>query len=182
MTSAYDDEEMPLPLLRRSVAKEPSEAEDDIPAGLPRDYRDAKVGDRFRPASAGALAGLVAGAGGLGVVHALHLTPISNGIVSLAARLGLAPDAALPVAYLAAALGGAIVGAGVASVTKNLRRSFAALIVWAEVFFVSLTMLLLALSSAYGRGLGVSMAPAILLASAAYALVVSFQLPLRRRA
>jgi hypothetical protein len=53
--------------------------------------------------------------------------------------------------------------------------------VWALVFFVSLTMLLLAASSAYGHGAGVTMAPAILLASAAYAIVVSFQLPLRRR-
>jgi hypothetical protein len=42
-------------------------------------------------------------------------------------------------------------------------------------------MLALAISSAYGRGLGVSMAPAILAASAAYAFVVSFQLPVRKR-
>jgi hypothetical protein len=49
------------------------------------------------------------------------------------------------------------------------------------VFFVSLTMLLLAASSAYGHGFGVSLAPAILLASVAYAFLVSFQLPLRRR-
>jgi hypothetical protein len=125
--------------------------------------------------------GLLGGAAGLGVVHALHPTPISQGIMRLAASFGLPPDAATPLAYVAAALAGAIVGAGFASVTQHLRRSFAALLVWALVFFVSLTMLVLAVSSAYGRGLGVSMAPAILLASAAYAFIVSFQLPLRRR-
>ena len=128
------------------------------------------------------LMGVLAGAAGLGVVHARHLEAISHGIARLAARYGLPPDAASPVAYLAAALGGAVIGAGFASVTKHLRRSFAALLLWALVFFVSLTMLGLALSSAYGHGLGVSMAPAILLASVAYAFVVSFQLPLRRRA
>jgi hypothetical protein len=72
------------------------------------------------------------------------------------------------------------VGGCFASVTRYLRRWFP-LVVWALVFFVSLTMLVLAVSAAYGHGLGVSMAPAILLASAAYAVIVSFQLPLRRR-
>ena len=183
MTRAIQDEEMPLPLLRRSTRSTPIEAEEDIP--MRRDYRDAAprpvVADRMQPASAGALAGLVGGAAGLGVVHALHAAPIAAGITRLADRFGLPADAAVPVAYLAAALGGAVLGAMFASVTRHLRRSFAAVVVWALVFFVSLTMLMLAMSSAYGRGLGVSMAPAILLASAAYALVVSFQLPLRRR-
>jgi hypothetical protein len=135
----------------------------------------------MRPGTAGALMGFVAGAAGLGVVHAMHLPRISAGISRIATAWGLPPDAAVPLAYLAIALGGALIGAAFASMTKHLRRSFAALVVWALVFFVSLTMLVLAASSAYGHGLGVSMAPAILLASAAYAFVVSFQLPLRRR-
>jgi len=112
--------------------------------------------------------------------------PVSAGTISAGiARLGSAwavpPDATLPLAYLAAVLGGAVLGVVFASTTKHLRRSFLALLVWALVFFVSLTMLLLAASSAYGRGFGVALAPAILLAAAAYAFVVSFQLPLRRR-
>ena len=116
-----------------------------------------------------------------GVVHALHLPRIGAGISRMAASWGLPADAALPLAYLAAGIGGALIGSTFASVTKHLRRSFVALVVWALVFFVSLTTLALAVSAAYGHGLGVSMAPAILLASAAYAFVVSFQLPLRRR-
>jgi hypothetical protein len=178
MTRTYEDEEMPLPLLRRSTGKLETGAEDDMP--LRRDYRDARGGDRLRPGTAGALAGAVAGAAGLGVVHAMHATAIGNGIAHLSNELGLPPDAALPVAYLAAAIGGAVVGAGFAAVTRHLRR-FVPLVVWALVFFVSLTMLALAVSASYGRGLGVSMAPAILLGSAAYAFVASFQLPLRKR-
>jgi hypothetical protein len=183
MNRAYEDEEMPLPLLQSRALPERRmariEAEDDMP--LRRDYRTARPADRMRPGPAGALAGLVAGAAGLGVVHAMHLPRISAGIARLGERLALPADAAVPLAYLAAAVGGALVGAAFASVTRHLRRSFAALVVWALVFFVSLTMLVLAASAAYGHGLGVSMAPAILLASSVYAFVVSFQLPLRRR-
>jgi hypothetical protein len=183
MTRAYEDEDLPLPLLqprtRRRASTVATEAEEDM--ALRRDYRDPRQGDRMRPATAGAVTGLLGGAAGLGVVHALHLTPISQGIARLAASLGLPPDAAAPLAYVAAALAGAVVGAVFAAVTQHLRRSFMALLVWALVFFVSLTTLVLAISSAYGRGLGVAMAPAILLASAAYAFIFSFQLPLRRR-
>ena len=124
--------------------------------------------------------GALAGAAGLGVVHAMHAGRIEDGVLRIAASAGVAADAAIPLTYLAAAIGGAIIGAGFASVTRHLRR-FVPLLVWAVVFFVSLTMLALALSSAYGRGLGVAMAPAILLASAAFAVVASFQLPLRLR-
>jgi hypothetical protein len=185
MNRAYEDEEMPLPLLQsralpaRARPSARIEAEDDMP--LRRDYRTRRSADRMRPGTAGALTGFFAGAAGLGVVHAMHLPRISAGIARLADRLALPADAAVPLAYLAAALGGALVGAAFAAVTKHLRRSFAALVVWALVFFVSLTMLVLAVSAAYGHGLGVSMAPAILLASAVYAFIVSFQLPLRRR-
>jgi len=183
MTRAYEDEEMPLPLLQSRTLpprrRARIEAEDDMP--LRRDYRAERLADRMRPGAAGALMGFLAGAAGLGVVHAMHLPRIGAGISRLAAAWGLPPDAALPLAYLAAALGGALIGAAFASLTKHLRRSYVAVLIWALVFFVSLTTLLLSISAAYGHGLGVSMAPAILLASAAYAVVVSFQLPLRRR-
>jgi hypothetical protein len=178
MPHVFEQEELPLPLLRRSAPKPEAEAEDDIP--MRRDYRAAR-GDRLQPATAGALTGALGGAAGLGVVQALHPVPIGEGIARLGTAWAVPPDATLPLAYLAAGLGGAVVGAVFASTTRHLRRSFPALLVWALVFFVSLTMLLLAASSTYGRGLGVAMAPAILLASAAYAFLVSFQLPLRRR-
>ena len=178
MTQAVDEEELPLPLLRRVARDMTTEAEEDIL--LRRDQRRRRT-DRMQPATAGALTGAAAGAAGLGVIHALQTGAISRGIVDLALAWAVPPDAASPLAYLAAATGGAMLGAVFGSVTRHLRRSFVALLVWALVFFVSLTMLLLAASSAYGHGVGVTMAPAILLASAAYAIVVSFQLPLRRR-
>jgi hypothetical protein len=178
MTHAYEEEEMPLPLLRRAAPKAATEAEDDIL--LRRDYR-ATRGDRLQPVTAGAITGTLAGAAALGVVHALHPSILMEGIARLGAAWLVPSDATVPLAYAAAGLGGALVGMAFASVTRHLRRSFAALIVWALVFFVSLTMLLLAASSAWGHGFGVALAPAILLASAAYAFIVSFQLPLRRR-
>jgi hypothetical protein len=178
MTHAYEEEELPLPLLRRAAPKAATEAEEDM--RMRRDYR-ATLGDRLQPATAGALTGTLAGAAALGLVHALHPGPMMAGIARLGATLAIPSDATVPLAYLAAGLGGALVGTVFGSTTRHLRRSFVALLVWALVFFVSLTMLLLAASSAYGRGFGVSLAPAVLLASVAYAVVVSFQLPLRRR-
>jgi multidrug transporter EmrE-like cation transporter len=176
MNTAYEDDDLALPLLRRSVKKAAIEADDDTP--LRHDFRVR--GDRLRPGTAGAFMGLLAGAAGLGVVHAMHPDRMGDGMVRAAASLGVPADAAIPLAYLAAAIGGAVIGAGFASVTQHLRR-FVPLLVWAEIFFVSLTMLALALSSAYGRGLGVSLAPAILAASGVFAFVASFQLPLRQR-
>ena len=79
-----------------------------------------------------------------------------------------------------AAVAGAAVGTVFAGMTKHLRR-FLPLVFWAIIFFASLTMLLLAGSSAYGHGFGVSLTPAILVASVAYAVVVSLELPLRKR-
>jgi len=181
MPSAYEDEELPLPLLHRSVAsvkRATLGAEADMP--LRRGYPASARGDRLRPGTAGALIGLLAGAAGLGVVHAMHLTRIGEGAARTAVAWGIPADAALPVAYLAAALGGAVVGAGFAGITQYLRR-LVPLVVWALVFFVSLTMLVLAGASALGHGLDPALSPAILAASGVFSLVVAFQLPLRRR-
>lgn len=178
MNHAYEDDDLALPLLRRSAPKAVSEAEEDT--GVRLRAHAPRLADRLRPGTAGAVMGALAGAAGLGVVHAMHADRIGGGMLRIAAQLGIPADAALPLSYVAAGVGGAIIGAGFASVTKHLRR-YVPLLIWAVVFFVSLTMLALALSSAYGRGLGVALAPAILLASAAFAVVASFQLPLRLR-
>lgn len=179
MSSTYDDEELPLALVRVASPRSQTEADRALPewrsdrtAPAPRER------DRLRPASAGLLVGLVAGPAGLAVIHGL--TPIAGGIARLAQAWAVPPDAAIPLAYLAAALAGALVVAGFATVTRHLRR-LVPLMVWALVFFGSLTVLVLAISSSYGRGLGVSMAPAILGASAVFAIAASLQLPLRRR-
>jgi hypothetical protein len=178
MSSTYDDEDIPLALVRRAPALSPLETESLTE--VRSDYRTSVERDRMRPASAGALTGLVAGAAGLGVVQGLHAGAIGLGITRLGAALALPPDAAVPLAYLGAGLAGALIGAGFASMTRHLRR-FVPLLAWALVFFTSLALLLLALSSTYGHGLGVSMAPAILVASAAFAILASLELPLRRR-
>lgn len=186
MPLTYDDDDMPLPLVRRS-SRAPArarrgaiiEAEEDT--SLRKDYRAALSRDRMAPGTAGALMGFLAGAAGLGVVHALHLPTIAQGIARISSSYGIPTDASVPLAYLAAGIGGAAIGALFASVTQHLRRRYIALLVWALVFFVSLTTLVLAISAAYGRGIGVWMAPSIILASVAYAFVWSLQLLLRRR-
>src|SRR5690242_19053711 len=105
MNRAYEDENLPLPLLRRSVPRPGGEAEGD-------NHLVQFRADRLRPGTAGALVGLLAGAAGLGVVHAMHVSRIGEGMLQLAGRLWVPADAAAPLAYLAAGVGGAIVGAG----------------------------------------------------------------------
>lgn len=181
MPGIYDHEEIPLPLVRRIEprADERSQEADDSATEDLADLVEHR--DRMRPGPAGAVAGLFAGAAALGVVHALAPLALMAPVRAAAGEWGVSPEVSFAVAYVTASAIGAIVGACFASVTRYLRR-WIPLVVWALVFFVSLTLLLLALSSAYGRGDGVPFAPAILLASAAYGLVVSFSLPLRRRA
>lgn len=176
MDVTHDNDDLPLLLVRRVAQRLPGEAEDDRPV---RAFRPSR-GDRLRPGTAGALIGVVAGAAGLAVIHAMHSGRFLLGAARTGTALGIPTDASVPLAYLAAAASGAVLAAGFAIVTQHLRR-FVPLVVWAVVFFASLTMLLLATSSTYGRGFGVSMAPAILAASAVFGFVASFQLPLRRR-
>lgn len=176
MNRTLDDEDLALPLLRRSARRREIGAEEDT---LPVRH-SLQLTDRFAPSSAGALAGALAGLASLGVVQAMHAERIGAGALRVATTYGIPADAALPLAYVAAAVGGAIVGAGFASVTQHLRR-LVPLLVWAEIFFVSLTMLALAASITYAHGYGASMAPAILAASAVYAFLASFQLKLRVR-
>ncbi|MBX3191343.1 MAG: hypothetical protein KF819_30375 [Labilithrix sp.] len=130
--------------------------------------------------------GLLAGAAGLGVVHGLHPARIEQLIAGGATQWAVSHEISTAIAYATAAASGALVGAAFACVTRHLRR-FVPLLVWAQVFFVSLTMLVLAAprlaegSRTFASGAGTALTPAILAASAAFAFVVAFQLPLRRR-
>jgi hypothetical protein len=187
MPPHYEDEEMPLPLVRRSsrppraVAQRDlaaAEAEDSLP--LPPRGRALEVYDRMSPAMAGGLMGLLAGGAGLGVVHLMERTRMDHAFAQAAAQRGLGIEIAVAVGYVTAAALGALVGACFATVTRHLRRLFP-LILWAVIFFVSLTMLVLAVSRSYGNTTAGSMAPAVLAAAAAYAFVAAFQLPLRRK-
>jgi hypothetical protein len=134
----------------------------------------------MRPGSAGALTGIFAGAAALGLVHGLAPGAFSQPIVAVAAARGVDPIVSFVVAYLTAAALGGIIGALFAVVTRYLRRWFP-LLLWALVFFGSLTMLLMAVARTYAPTIGLTLAPAILGASALFAFIVSFSLPIRRR-
>jgi hypothetical protein len=136
--------------------------------------------DRMSPAVAGGIAGFFAGIGALASVHALATARFVAPIFVVADARGVDFNVALAIAYMTAASLGALVGAGFAVVTRYLRK-WGPLALWALVFFVSLGTLLLAGASVYGRPAG-SLAGPILAASAAYGLIVSFSLPIRRRA
>lgn len=136
--------------------------------------------DRMSPAVSGGIAGFFGGLAALGVVHGLEPEALARPMIAVADGRHVDLTVAFAVAYVTAAAIGALVGATFAVVTRYLRK-WGPLLIWAIVFFVSLAMLLLAASATYGRGVGVALAGPILAASAAYAFVVSFSLPIRRR-
>jgi uncharacterized membrane protein YbjE (DUF340 family) len=161
------EDEMPFPLLVQRRTSGPMPATHDVRR------------DRLSPAAAGALSGVPAGAAALGVVHAMHRQVFAHHVFRLEHLLALQHEFAVSVAYTLAVLSGAAFGALLASVTKHLQR-FVPLLLWEVVFLGSLTLVAVVAATKVGR-VGVPMAPAFLLASAAYALIVTFQLPLRRR-
>ncbi len=140
----------------------------------------AMVEDRMSPSVAGGIAGFAAGVGALATVHGLGAARFVGPVLAAATARGVDFNVSLAVAYVTAAAVGALVGSGFAFVTRYLRKLMP-LILWATVFFVSLSLLLLAGGSVYGRPAGMLAGP-IVLASAVYGLIVSFSLPLRRRA
>lgn len=181
MSGLYENEEIPLPLVRRIERADAGSQDEDLLATDLPDVLRHEHQDRMRPGPSGGVMGLFAGAAGLGVVHAMAPAALLGPVHAAASQWGVSPELSFGVAYATAGAIGALVGACFASVTRYLRR-WLPLVVWALVFFVSLTLLLLALSRTYGHGVGVAYAPAILAASAAYAFLVSFSLPLRKRA
>jgi hypothetical protein len=158
MGLTYQDEEIPFPLLRR---------------------REVRRRDRMRAAPSGALTGVLAGIAALGIVHALAPEALARPVRDAAGQWGVSASLSLVVAYGTAGALGALVGAAFASVTRYLRR-WLPLAVWAIVFFVSLTLLILAISRSFGWALPNVVTVAALAASAAYAVVVSLALPLRK--
>lgn len=137
-------------------------------------------GDRTTPEVAGAIAGLLAGAAALGVVHASVPEELSRYVVAVAEERSVDLSMTFGIAYATAAASGALVGALFSIVTRYLRKWWP-LLLWSLVFFVSLAVLVVAASSAYGRGVGPLFAEPILKASAVFGFLVSFSLPIRRR-
>ena len=183
MPSYSDNEEIPLPLVRRVVRpseRRTDEIEADADDGSQPLDLYAIPDDRMSPAVSGGIAGFVGGLAALGVVHGLEPEALARPMIAVAHARNVELIVAFAVAYVTAAAIGSLVGATFAVVTRYLRK-WGPLLLWAIVFFVSLAMLLLAASSAYGRGAGAALSGPILAASAAYAFVVSFSLPIRRR-
>ena len=196
MASLIDDDEIALPLVRRASPKSSRsrapvsqrvaavravdvvETEEDSEI-VPLRGRAAEVHDRMTPGMAGGLMGFLAGAAAFGVVHAMETPRMEQAFASAATQWGIAKDASTAVAYLTAAAACALVGASFAAVTRHLRRFFP-LVIWSLVFFVSLTLLVLAIARTYSQA-AATMAPAILAASAVFAFVWAFELPLRKR-
>lgn len=168
MGRIYEDEEIPLALVRRSPRREAPVTHDEA------DEPPLAPSDRMGVGTSGGIAGLFAGAAALGVVHAMMPITIGAPIVRASALWGVEPIVGLVIAYVTASAIGALVGACFAAVTRYLRRWFP-LLIWSLVFFLSLTLLVLALAKKP------TLAPAVLAASAAYAFVVTFSLPLRKR-
>jgi len=168
MPPLYEDEEIPLALVRR---REETATVDEADEPL----FPAVAEDRMGVGTSGGIAGLFAGAAALGIVHWLLPNALGAPLLRASTMWGVEPIVSLVVAYVTASAIGALVGACFAGVTRYLRRWFP-LALWSLVFFLSLTLLLLALAKKP------ALAPALLAASAAYAFVVSFALPIRKRA
>lgn len=186
MSNFHEEEEIPLLLVRRAKRR-PEDAHlerDKVTRAQDREStwtQDSYVmPDRMRPFTAGAIMGFVAGASGLGVVHAMMPALLLREIAKATQIWGVTIPVGLAVAYVTIGSCGALLGACFAAVTRYLRR-FVPLLLWAVVFFVSAAMLVLSLIRTYAHGAGASLAPSILAAAAAYAVIVSFELPLRKR-
>jgi hypothetical protein len=168
MPRFYEDEEIPLSLVHRRRGREAVVTENEAIE------QPLAPSDRMGAGTSGGIAGLFAGAAALGVVQYLAPHSVLAPILRAAGAWAVEPIVSLAIAYVTAAALGALVGACFARVTRYLRR-WLPLAIWSLVFFLSLTLLVLALAKKP------TLAPVVLAASAAYAFVVSFSLPLRKR-
>jgi hypothetical protein len=187
MATFTDDDQLGTPnhpfLLGRRLRRAPVELDPVAGSYDPEASMEdlsATVGDRMGPAASGTIAGLFGGMAALGVIHGLVPNLLGRAIVTVADARGVEPIVALTIAYATAAAAGSLVGATFAVVTRYLRK-WAPLLVWALVFFVSLTMLAVACLRTYGRGIDARLVGPVFLASAAFAILFSFSLPIRRR-
>lgn len=184
-----EDDEIPLLLIRPAAPRPQASAIEtqfwEEPAFQAADDEDDDaavpvVAERFTPGVAGAALGLVAGPIGFGVVHALSLTVLDRELASAAARWELTTTLTTAIAYVTASAWGAIVGGCFGHVTRYLRRFFP-LLLWSVIFFVSFGMVVVAAIAPKLGGARTPSALAILAGIAAFAFVVPFELPIRRR-
>ena len=174
------------PWLESLPALPAEEEDDDAPLSPAAAVRIAERSDRLGPATAGLLAGMLAGPAALFTLDTTVLEWTRREPPSLAAHALLAGqvDAALvqPLTYGAAAVAGALVGLAFALLTRHLRK-FGALLVWSLVVSPAvLTCLYAFVARPYAPAL-LERAPYVpaLVASCAFGAVLSLQLPVRRR-
>ena len=135
--------------------------------------------DRLTPGLAGGLFGAIAAAASLGLVHAIAPRLVEGPVLHASSLRGVDVALTFGIAYGTVVAMGGLVGTTFAIVTRYLRKWFP-LLVWSLVFFVSLAMLLLVATSSE-RDVSSALAGPVLLASAVFAVLVSFSLPIRRR-
>ena len=142
--------------------------------------------DRMRPSTAAALTGIL---GAFAAVSTLNFLVPAGSVGSvgwLGRSLLVGPVVAYGVAYVGAGALGAVVGPSFATLTRRL-NSWLPLALWAFVVFASVITVGLALVQVYGSSVGLghvsgALFGAVMASVAAYALVATFKLPLRRRA
>jgi len=178
MRTYSENENISLPLAARVGAYRVGAAEDVDAFHQDGDF--AIPQDRTSPGLSGLVVGVVAGAAALGLVHLLVPAALAPILGRAAEARGLAPAVGLGIGYATACAAGGLLGAAFAVVTRYLRKWFP-LLIWGVVFFTSLSMLVLASASAYGRSVAPALAGPILAASALFGAILSFSLPIRRR-
>lgn len=180
MPRVYDEEEIPLELLRRPRKQRTLEEDSTADDRASMDNVPA-FGDRYRSGTSGAIVGFVAGAGALGIFHLMVQAVFVAFVAKTATQRGVPFEAALAIAYLSAGAAGAIVGAMFASVTKYLRR-FLPLLIWSVIFFGSVAMMGVAAGRTWAHGPSEPMMRAIFAATGLFAFLMPFSLTIRKRA
>ena len=138
--------------------------------------------DRMRPATGGALAGIIGGAMMLATADALIAGDVTLSLGRAITGAAAEREVSLGAAFLFAAVLGAVIGALFAIVTRYLRR-FTPVLVWALVFFPAAWTFVHAfvLSRFPNVAHALPYAP-MALGALAFAFGVSLQVPFRVRA
>lgn len=175
-----DDEEIALPLVRRSSRpSRPANAhEDEVDALEERLARRSP--DRLGPGIAGALTGALGGLAAYATIVGLSPALAARAAGGIARLVPALAEAAPFVAFATAAAIGALVGALFGAITRHLRR-WVPMLTWSLVVFPTIVVALLALQRTYlPRAHFLAPVP-LVVASVAFAVVWSLEVRLRVR-
>lgn len=176
-----DDEEIALPLVRRSTRpRRPTSDMPDDEVDALEERLAHRSPDRLGPGLAGAVTGALGGLAAYATIAALAPALAARASSSLVRLVPELEEAAPIVAFALAAVAGALVGALFASITRHLRR-WVPMLTWSLVVFPTIVVALLALQRTYlPRAHFLAPVP-LLLASVAFAVVWSLEVRLRVR-